>query len=121
MCSSDLRSPSAQVPWVYQAHRPDVDHFNREFQPERAKGGVQIARLDIATDAQQALTPLRDGTWDFRASASPDGTRLLFCRAETGASPGVWVADAGGADARRVTSGLDGEGADHPRWVPHIG
>ncbi len=115
------RSPSAQVPWVYQAHRPDVDHFNREFQPERAKGGVQIARLDIATDAQQALTPLRDGTWDFRASASPDGTRLLFCRAETGASPGVWVADAGGADARRVTSGLDGEGADHPRWVPHIG
>ncbi len=112
------RSPAAQVPWVYQAQRPDVDHFNREFESERAKGGVQIVRLDAATGARQELTPLWEGIWDFRVSASPDGKELLFCRAETGGSPSIWAAAADGSDPRPITGGLDDEGADHPRWLP---
>ena len=112
------RSPQAQVPWVYQAHRPDVDHFNREFDGQGARGGVQIVRLDTTDGARRALTPLREGIWDFRSSMSSDGTQLIFCRAQTGASPSIWVADSEGDYAREVTWGLDAEGADHPRFLP---
>lgn len=112
------RSPQAQVPWVYQAHRPDVDHFNRELDGQGARGGVQIVRLDTTDGACRALTPLREGIWDFRSSMSSDGTQLIFCRAQTGASPSIWVADSEGDYAREVTSGLDAEGADHPRFLP---
>jgi Tol biopolymer transport system component len=112
------RSPDAQVPWVYQAQRPDVDHFNRDFQPEAAHGGAQIRRIDIATATSEALTPSKEGVWDFRQSASPDGSQLLFCRAITGGSPAVWIADADGQNARELTKGLDEMGADHPRFLP---
>jgi len=49
---------------------------------------------------------------------SSDGTQLIFCRAQTGASPSIWVADSEGDHAREVTRGLDAEGADHPRFLP---
>ena len=106
------------MPWVYQAQRPDVDHFNRDFQPEAAHGGAQIRRIDIATATSEALTPSKEGVWDFRQSASPDGSQVLFCRATTGGSPAVWIADAYGQNARELTKGLDEMGADHPRFLP---
>ena len=43
---------------------------------------------------------------------------LLFCRAPTGDSPSIWVADADGGNPRALTKGVDDQGADHPRWVP---
>ena len=110
--------PGSRLPWQYQAERPDVDHFNRDFLPEQARGGAQIRRFDPGTDRSDALTPADAGVWDFRQRMSPDGSLLLFCRAPTGDSPTIWVADAGGQNPRPLTKGHEELGADHPRWIP---
>jgi TolB protein len=112
------RTPGAKVPWKYQAGRTDVDHFNRDFKPELAKGGTEICRLDPATGEVEAMTASDPPVWDFRASESPDGKWLVFCRAATGEAPAIWTADADGANAKRITQGQDNQGADHPRWLP---
>lgn len=110
------RTPGARVPWVTQPQRPDVDHFNRDFLPDQAKGGTQVGRVEL-DGTVELLTETREGVWDFRASASPDGAQLLFCRVPTGDSPTVWVADMDGGNARALTKGRDELGADHPRWL----
>lgn len=112
------RSDGARVPWEYQVGRPDTDHFNREFRPEKARGGTSVCRLDPRTGKATDLTPPTDGVWDFRASASGDGKEIVFCRAETGGVPSVWVMDSRGRRPRRIAQGVDGGGADHPRWLP---
>lgn len=112
------RSPDARVPWEYQANRPDVDHFNRDFKPEAARGGVQICQVDPSNGTMTSLTPEVPNMWDFRASASDDGKSIVFCRAETGGSPALWVMDSSGENARLLTRGIDDKGADHPRWLP---
>ena len=114
---ASCRSPNASVPWQFQAQRPDVDHFNRDFMPEQAHGGTQICRIDI-DGSSQALTDSRDSIWDFRQSESTDAALLLFCRAPTGDSPAIWIADNQGRDARQLTKGWDDLGVDHPRWMP---
>jgi TolB protein len=73
------RLPGAKVPWEFQPQRPDTDHFNREFKPERSHGGVRICRLDPGGRAVTALTGGTPGIWDFRASESPDGWLEVFC------------------------------------------
>ena len=70
------------------------------------------------TGRTTSLTPEAPGVWDFRASVSDDGTSIVFCRAETGGAPGLWMMDAGGRHARLLTRGIDDKGADHPRWLP---
>ena len=94
------RSAGARVPWEYQPQRPDTDHFNRDYKPELARGGVAICRLDPRTGATTALTRGEPPVWDFRASESPDGRSVAFCRAETGGVPAIWVMDADGRNAR---------------------
>ncbi|HXU78758.1 MAG TPA: hypothetical protein VN794_19435, partial [Methylomirabilota bacterium] len=64
------------------------------------------------------LTHSAPATWNFRASESPDARQILFCRAATGGSPGIWVMDAEGSHARELTKGFEDRGADHPRWLP---
>ena len=112
------RSEGARVPWQYQVGRPDVDHFNRDFQPQQARGGSEICRLDPRDASVTALTHCDPPLWDFRASESPDGQQIAFCRAATGETPAVWVMDSDGKNARRLTAGLEDSGADHPRWLP---
>jgi hypothetical protein len=112
------RLPGSKVPWEYQTQRPDTDHFNRDYKPELASGGVRICRLDPRSGTVTELTEGKPGTWDFRASESPDGRSLVFCRAETGGVPALWIADANGRNSRLLTRGLDDQGADHPRWLP---
>ena len=117
------RLPDAKVPWEFQAQRPDTDHFNREFKPEQARGGTEICRLDPWTGAVTPLTqspPPGAGPrrWDFRASESPDGRQIVFCRAETGGAPAIWVMEAEGRRPRLLTRGRADLGADHPRWLP---
>lgn len=112
------RTPGARVAWEYQANRPDVDHFNRDFKPEQARGGTEICRLDPWTGKAEVLAPVDPVHWDFRISESPDGARLAFCRCATGTAPSLWVADSDGKSARKIADGIDGQGADHPRWVP---
>lgn len=112
------RSPDARVPWEFQANRPDTDHFNRDFKPNRAFGGVQICRLDPGTGRSTSLTTEAPSVWDFRASASDDGKSIVFCRAETGGAPGLWMMNSDGQQACLLTRGIDDQGADHPRWLP---
>ena len=112
------RLPGSRVAWEFQADRPDTDHFNREFKPDLAQGGTEICRVDPDDGSVTRLTRSDPPVWDFRQSESPDGRQLVFCRAETGAAPAIWVADADGQNQRMLTRGLEERGADHPRWVP---
>jgi TolB protein len=106
------------VAWEYQAGRLDTDHFNREYKPELARGGTEIWRLDPGTRAVIALTHSGPAVWDFRAVESPDGKHVAFCRAATGEVPTLWVMNADGRNPRLLNTGLNGRGADHPRWLP---
>jgi Tol biopolymer transport system component len=115
------RLSESKVPWEYQAGRRDVDHFNRDFKPEAARGGSEICRLSPRDGSMIALTHSDPPVWDFRASESPDGKQIVFCRATTGGAPAIWVMDSDGKNARQVTRGLDDRGADHPRWLPRAG
>ncbi len=113
-----MRTPNAKVPWEYRVNQPDVDHFNRDFKPELARGGTQLCRLDPKDGSMRQLTPNTESVWDFRASESPDGKEIVFCRAATAEAPAIWVMDSDGKNSRRVTQGIDDLGADHPRWIP---
>ncbi|MFN0050784.1 MAG: hypothetical protein ACKV0T_01245 [Planctomycetales bacterium] len=112
------RLPGSKVPWEFQAQRPDTDHFNRDFKPELARGGTEICRLDPQDGSITVLTHSDPPVWDFRATESPDGKWIAFCRAETGEPPGLWVMDAQGGQPQLITRGVDDLGADHPRWLP---
>lgn len=113
------RLGGSKVPWEHQAGRPDVDHFNRDFKPESARGGTEICRIDPADGRVTQLTASDPPVWDFRASESPDGGKhVAFCRAATGDVPAIWVMDADGKNQRQIMRGLDDMGADHPRWLP---
>jgi len=111
------RLPDSKVAWEFQPQRPDADHFNRDFKPELARGGAQLCRLDPRDGSIAPLTAAMAGVWDFRASESPDGREIVFCRARTGGPPELWAMDAAGGNGRLLTRGLEGKGADHPRWV----
>lgn len=113
------RLPGSKVSWEFQAQRPDVDHFNRDYKPELARGGTEICRLDPNQGSVERLTQPGAGQWDFRAVESPDGRRIAFCRAGTGEAPGLWIMEAArGGRARLLSRGDEGRGADHPRWLP---
>jgi len=113
-----FRLPGAKVAWEFQPQRPDTDHFNRDFKPELARGGAEICRLDPRSGSVTRLMCNEPLVWDFRASESPDGRFVVFCRAETGGVPAIWVMGANGSHPRLLTRGLDDKGADHPRWLP---
>lgn len=112
------RSPEAKVAWEYQAGRPDVDHFNRDYKPEAARGGTAICKLHPDTGAISWVTQPAEGVWDFRGSESPDGKYIVFCRARTGGAPSLWVVDTATGAERMISEGIDGKGVDHPRWLP---
>ena len=116
LCSHRL--PGSKVAWEYQTNRPDVDHFNRDYKPELARGGTEIRRIDPRDGSVTKITHSNPPTWDFRQSESSDGKLIVFCRANTGQSPAIWVADSEGQNPRMLTKGLNDRGADHPRWVP---
>ncbi len=114
------RLPDSKVAWEFQPQRPDTDHFNRDFKPELARGGAQICRLDPRLKAVEAIRPLTGAeppVWDFRPTPSPDSRHILFCRAETGGVPALWIMGSDGSAPRFLTRGLNGRGADHPRWI----
>ena len=114
------RTPDAKVAWQYRVGKPDLDHFNRDFNPEQSRGGTRICRLDPKSGSITALTnvTVEHPTWDFRASESSDGKQIVFCRAAVGEAPAIFVMNADGQNARQITRGIDDMGADHPRWIP---
>ncbi len=111
------REPGSKVAWEFQPQRPDTDHFNRDYRPDRARGGTRICRLHPAKDQPEFLTPNESGTWDFRCSESGDGRQIVFCRARTGTTPSLWILEAKGTEPRALTP-VTPAGADHPRWLP---
>jgi Tol biopolymer transport system component/DNA-binding winged helix-turn-helix (wHTH) protein len=54
--------------------------------------------------------------WEYEADYSPDGTRIAFVSARSGA-PELWVCDRDGADPRRVTE-TGAAAVTRPRWSP---
>jgi Tol biopolymer transport system component len=112
------RTPGARVAWEYRPDRPDTDHFNRDWKPELARGGTEICRLNPWNDSITALTRSAPPVWDFRATESPSGKRIAFCRCAVGETPALWVMDARGGAERMLTRGLEESGADQPRWLP---
>ena len=118
LCS--YRLPNSKVAWEYQPNRPDVDHFNRNYKPDLAHGGTEIRRIDPRDESIIRITHSNPPVWDFRQCESHCGDLILFCRAETGEAPAIWVVNSNGENPRLLTKGLDGQGADHPRWVPRI-
>jgi TolB protein len=110
------KQPHSKVPWEYQPNRPDTDHFNRDFKPEAARGGTEICRLKL-DGTERHLTSSGAGVWDLRASESPDGKQVVFCRAGTGEPLAVWIMDRDGRNQRLLSKGLEDAGADQPRWM----
>ena len=115
------RLPDSKVPWEFQPRRPDTNHFNRDFNPKSARGGTRIALLDPKNGTSRPLTNLEPPQWEFRPEWSPDSQRILFARAEVGCNPAIWVMDRDGGNQRKLTGGVDGQGADFPRWLPRRG
>lgn len=111
------RRAGSKVAWEYQSRRRDTDHFNRDFKPELAWGGTEICRLDPHHGDLQALTHYEAGRWDFRASESPDGNWIAFCRARVGEPPSLWVMRADGTEAHLLTRGWNELGVDYPKWL----
>jgi Tol biopolymer transport system component len=111
------RRPGSKVAWEYQPQRADVDHFNRDYKPELARGGTDICRLDPRDGTCESLTHNEPGVWDFRAVESPDGRQIAFCRAAVGEPSGLWVMNSDGTHPRLLTRGWEDRGADQPRWL----
>ena len=110
--------PGTKVAWPSHPHVVDVDHFNRDYKPEEARGGTEICLLNPKDGAITRLTHSDPPQWDFRPTGSPDGKRILFCRAKVGELPAIWVMHADGKNQRLLTRGWNDEGADFPRWLP---
>ena len=110
------RTPGSKTPWEFQPQRRDTDHFNRDYLPDLARGGTRITLLDPRAGARRGLTEFTDGCWDFRMTPSANGDLVLFCRANVGENPAIWVMDHEGRNQRFLNRGFDGQGADHPRW-----
>jgi Tol biopolymer transport system component len=112
------RLPGSKVPWEYQTNRPDTDHYNRDYRPEVAHGGTEICKVSPQDGSLTHLTKAGPAVWDFRGCESGDGQKIAFCRCSTGKAPGLWVMNCDGTKPHLLTLGLEGRGADHPRWLP---
>jgi Tol biopolymer transport system component len=111
------RQPETVLPWREVPGRVDTDHFNRDFNPDAARGGTSIWCIDPASGKQTQVTNGGDRVFDFRAQWSPDSRQILFLRAAVGAVPGVWIVNRDGGEVKRLSDGT-GNGAEFPRWLP---
>jgi len=111
-----LLLPDARTAWPYRVGQPDLDHFNRDYHPELARGGTRVCLINPMTGEITAITHDDPPTWYVRPAWSSDGTRLAVGRADVGTQPELWVMDADGAHSRLLTRGIDGLGADHYCW-----
>jgi TolB protein len=109
--------PGSRTAWEFRADRPDTDHFNRDYEPELARGGTQICLINPKTGAARAITHDAPPIWNWRTVWSPDSQRIVFARAAVGRPAELWIMEADGRNPRFLTRGLDSQGADFPHWV----
>ena len=130
--SNDIMTDSTRSNlWVIEpdgsGHRPLVSGTRSASSPRWSTDSGRIAYIQ-ATDSGQGLyvrwmdTGLTALISNLRKTPSsltwsPDGSRLAFMRADIGRLPELWVMDADGGNKRLLSRGLNGTGADHPRWV----
>lgn len=84
---------------------------------DMSQGGAQLCLLNPATGEVTELTPSVEGTWDYRATWSPDGRKIAFARVTVGKPRELWIMNANGSEPRRLTDGYQHKGADHFRWL----
>ena len=60
------RTSGAKVAWQYRVGQPDLDHFNRDYKPDQARGGTEICRLNPHDGSIVPLTHSDPAVWDFR-------------------------------------------------------
>jgi eukaryotic-like serine/threonine-protein kinase len=77
--------------------------------------GAGIVLLPIAGGPTRPLTRPPPGTIDIAPAFSPDGSRLAFQRIPTPSVSDIWVADATGVNARRIT--FDNTMLTGPVWA----
>lgn len=109
--------PGSKPPWEFQAQRPDTDHFNRDYRPERARGGTQLCLLDPRTGAFRELTKPSEGEWNWGGRFTKTGDRLIFHRARVGETAALWIMNADGSGQRMLSHGKNGQGAIFSRWM----
>ena len=109
--------PDSVTPWPLQENPAVDDHFNRDFNPEGARGGTDLYLLDVFSGDARGRTRNGPGVWDFRATPSPEGEQIAFCRSRTGEPSELWLLEAAGGAACYLTTGVDASGVDHPRWM----
>ena len=117
VCTYTRLHPDSQTAWRHDPNPSYDDHFNRNYHPEDARGGCQICLLNPYNGEIVEITPYTERNWDFRTAWSNDGDQLVFCRARVGEPPELWIMDADGGNARFLTRGKLGLGADHPGWA----
>jgi TolB protein len=109
--------PGSKTPWEFQAQRPDTDHFNRDYHPERAQGGTQICLLHPSTGEFTDLTAPKEGEWNWGGRFTRDGNQLVFHRARVGEAPAIWIMNRNGSGQRLLTRGENNRGAIFSRWL----
>jgi len=117
VCAYSPMEPGSRTAWRAKKHVEFDDHFNRDYVPDEARGGCRICLLNPFSGELTPLTPLAERVWDFRTSWSRDGKRLVFLRARIGEAPELWVMNADGSEAKRLSRGRLDLGADHPFWL----
>jgi TolB protein len=104
---------TAAAPW---GKRVTADVFvTADLLVASDRGGTN-GIYQLRTDSPDTMLPvLVDGGGAVQAVRSPDGTRIAYSSSK-GGSPDLYVMDADGRNARRITTDAGGEG--EPAWTP---
>lgn len=98
----------------------DASQRNHEeliYDPSMGRGGCNLSLMNPEDGTVTALTEMREGHWDFRPHLSGDGEWLLYTHSSFGCASEVRLMHLPTGEIRTVTSGTDGLGADHARFV----
>ena len=112
-----LLLPDSRTAWPYRIGQPDLDHFNRDYRPDLARGGTRLCLIDPEDGSIMPIVEEDPPTWFCRPVWSADGHRLAMARVHVGCQPELQVMDADGGNRRSLTRGIHDAGADHFRWV----
>jgi Tol biopolymer transport system component len=77
---------------------------------------TNVWRIDLSRPGSQARKLISTTRRNDSASYSPDGTHIVFVSDRSGSNE-IWVSDAEGGHARRITS-FRGQPVGTPRWSP---